>query len=229
MTLHLRQPLPSASIDKLINDALFVPPQAAPYRDAIKRALDIALVLIAAPAALLITFVFALLVMRDGHSPFYSQTRVGRGDTGFRMWKLRSMVPNADALLTSHLADNLEARAEWDRDQKLRFDPRITRIGRLIRKTSIDELPQLWNVLRGDMSLVGPRPMMPSQKEIYPGSAYYALRPGITGLWQTSVRNESSFAERAQFDTAYLRELSFANDVRILFKTVGVVMKGTGC
>jgi lipopolysaccharide/colanic/teichoic acid biosynthesis glycosyltransferase len=156
------------------------------------------------------------------------QKRVGRNGRIFKMWKLRSMVPNADALLQSYLATNPAARAEWDRDQKLRHDPRITRIGHLIRKTSIDELPQLWNVFVGDMSLVGPRPMMPCQQEIYPGTAYYALRPGITGFWQTSARNESSFSERAGFDTDYLSKLSLLTDLKILMRTVRVVVHGTG-
>ena len=139
------------------------------------------------------------------------------------------MVSNADALLEQHLACDPAAREEWNRTQKLRHDPRITPIGRMIRKSSLDELPQLWNVLVGDMSLVGPRPMMVDQQEIYPGTAYYALRPGITGFWQTSVRNESSFAERAGFDAAYLRDLSFRTDLHILMRTVRVVLRGTGC
>lgn len=198
------------------------------YRDAIKRMLDIAIVLIALVPVLLILLPFALLVARDGSSPLYFQRRVGRGGKIFLMWKLRSMVPNADRLLHAYLADNAEAREEWEVKQKLRNDPRITRIGRFIRKTSIDELPQLWNVLRGDMSIVGPRPMMVDQQSLYPGSAYYALRPGITGFWQTSVRNETSFEERAAYDTAYLRSLSMSTDMAIILRTVRVVVEGTG-
>jgi lipopolysaccharide/colanic/teichoic acid biosynthesis glycosyltransferase len=145
------------------------------------------------------------------------------------MWKLRSMVPNADQMLEGYLAANPAARSEWDLTQKLRHDPRITKVGHIIRKSSIDELPQLWNVLKGDMSIVGPRPMMVDQQKIYPGTAYYALRPGITGFWQTSVRNESSFADRAQFDTDYLRQMSFLTDFRVMLRTVRVVVNGTGC
>ena len=230
LTLHLRQtPMSSARVEALIDEALFVADAPTPYRDVFKRALDLMLVLLAAVPAMLLTAIFAVLVALDGHNPFYFQTRVGRNDKSFRMWKLRSMVPDADTLLQAYLAENPEARAEWNRNQKLRNDPRITRIGRLIRKTSIDELPQFWNVLRGEMSMVGPRPMMPCQKEIYPGSAYYSLRPGITGFWQTSVRNESSFAERAHFDADYLRALSLGTDLRVLLKTVRVVVHGTGC
>lgn len=229
MTLHLRQPLPSARIEKLISEVLAAQHGPTLYRDLFKRALDIAIVLMAALPTLLIIGIFSLIVARDGHSPFYTQKRLGRNGHSFDIWKLRSMVPDADKRLTAHLDADPAARAEWDRTQKLRHDPRITRVGHLIRKTSIDELPQLFNVLKGDMSLVGPRPMMPCQQDIYPGSAYYALRPGITGYWQVSVRNESSFAQRAGFDTAYLEQLSLLNDLRVLFKTVRVVLRGTGC
>lgn len=228
MTLHIRQPLPTVKIDALIDEALFAESTAATYRNTFKRIMDVALVLIGAVPALTIILVFAMLVALDGKSPFYMQKRIGRNGRVFRMWKLRSMVVNADKALADHLETDPAARVEWDRFQKLSHDPRITKIGRLIRKTSIDELPQLWNVLRGDMSLVGPRPMMPCQQGIYPGTAYYALRPGITGLWQTSVRNESSFSERAGFDTAYLRKLSFTTDVKTILRTFKVVLRGTG-
>ncbi|ANT61525.1 sugar transferase [Salipiger sp. CCB-MM3] len=215
--------------ENLIDEALNSAPHHAAYRGVFKRVLDIALVLIMALPVLPFVLVFAALVARDGHAPFYLQRRVGRNGRVFRMWKLRTMVPNADCLLAAHLRANPLARVEWDRNQKLRNDPRITPIGRLLRKTSIDELPQLWNVLRGEMSLVGPRPMMVEQTPIYPGTAYYALRPGITGFWQTSVRNEASFSERAKFDTAYLAELSFVTDIKVLARTVKVVWTGTGC
>jgi lipopolysaccharide/colanic/teichoic acid biosynthesis glycosyltransferase len=180
---------------------------------------------ITAPLIILI----ALFVSLDGHSPFYSQRRLGMGGRSFTLWKLRSMVPDADVRLREHLSADPAARAEWDRTQKLMDDPRITRIGRFIRKCSIDELPQLWNVLRGDMSLVGPRPMMPEQASLYPGISYFALRPGITGTWQVSARNASSFAERARFDSDYYRSVSFGTDLGILLATVQVVVRGTGC
>lgn len=193
-----------------------------------KRLFDIFAVLCAAPIVVLLLLPVLILIARDGGNPFYTQMRVGRNDKTYRMWKLRSMVIDADQMLDSYLEANPEAKAEWERAQKLKQDPRITKIGRLIRKTSLDELPQLWNVLVGEMSLVGPRPMMVSQKELYPGRDYYALRPGITGAWQVSVRNESSFARRASFDSDYLRSLSAMTDARILVKTVGVVCKATG-
>lgn len=198
------------------------------YRSVFKRALDLlAVAILAIPVTLVVLF-FAALVALDGKAPFYVQKRIGREGRIFKMIKLRSMVPNAKAKLDAYLADNPAEAREWEEKQKLLNDPRITPIGHLIRKTSLDELPQLWNVLIGDMSLVGPRPIMVDQKAIYPSSAYYDLRPGITGPWQVSSRNESSFAERAQFDAGYLKDLSFASDARIMMKTVGVVLAANG-
>lgn len=203
-------------------------PRPGLYGRAFKRLLDILAVLAAAPVVLPVVAALAVLVARDGHAPFFRQARVGRGGRIFTLWKLRSMVPDAEARLADYLAGNPAARAEWNTTQKLKRDPRITRFGCFLRKTSLDELPQLWNVLKGDMSLVGPRPMMPDQQPLYPGRAYYALRPGITGLWQISERNESTFAARAEFDAAYARSLSLSTDVRVLVATVGVVTRGTG-
>jgi exopolysaccharide production protein ExoY len=144
------------------------------------------------------------------------------------MWKLRSMVCDADARMEDYLASNPDARLEWDSTQKLKADPRITKVGKFLRKCSLDELPQLWNVLLGDMSLVGPRPMMINQQQMYPGMAYYALRPGITGYWQTAGRNRTTFEARAEFDDAYEAELSLMTDVKVLAATVAVVVNGTG-
>lgn len=193
-----------------------------------KRFFDILAVLCAAPAVILVLLPIMALIARDGGSPFYTQMRLGRGGKPYRIWKLRSMVVDADKKLAAYLEAHPEAKAEWDRTQKLKNDPRITKAGRLIRKTSLDELPQLWNVLTGEMSLVGPRPMMVSQKELYPGEDYYALRPGITGAWQVSARNESTFAERASYDSQYRRRLSARTDAGILIKTVAVVCRATG-
>ena len=229
MTLQFRQPLPAAHHANTAQRSLLSDSSAPVYRTVLKRLMDISLVLIGALPVLMVVAVLAVLIRRDGASPFYRQKRVGLGGEVFYMWKLRSMVVDAEAKLDAYLAANPEARAEWDRAQKLRNDPRITRIGAIIRKTSLDELPQLWNVLKGDMSFVGPRPMLESQQSLYPGSAYYALRPGITGFWQTSVRNEASFVERATYDAAYLRELSLVTDIKVLLRTVKVVAKGTGC
>ncbi len=198
------------------------------YRKAVKRMLDVALILAALPIVLPVMTMLALLISLDGHSPFYRQKRLGRGGRLFTLWKLRTMVADADERLAAYLAQNPEAREEWETTQKLKNDPRITRFGRLLRKTSLDELPQLWNVLKGDMSLVGPRPMLPEQRHLYPGRAYYALRPGITGLWQISDRNEGSFAGRAKFDAEYARCVSLKTDASILLRTIRVVLRGTG-
>jgi lipopolysaccharide/colanic/teichoic acid biosynthesis glycosyltransferase len=194
----------------------------------IKRAVDLLLVLVAAPLWVPLVALCGALVMLDGHNPFYSQERVGRNGRIFRILKLRSMVPDADAFLESYLERNPEARAEWDATQKLKNDPRVTVIGRVLRKTSLDELPQLVNVVLGDMSLVGPRPIMVSQKSLYPGDRYYDMRPGLTGFWQISDRNECAFAERARFDDAYHRVMSLRTDAQVLLRTVGVVVRGTG-
>jgi len=204
------------------------PAAAGIYRRFAKRALDIAIVAVVSLPVAMVVLLLALLVATDGRSPFYMQARVGRGGRLFRMVKLRTMVWQADRVLDGYLASNPAARAEWDRDQKLRHDPRVTRIGALLRRSSLDELPQLWNVLRGDMSIVGPRPMMDSQRAIYPGTEYYAMRPGITGFWQVSVRNESSFSERAAFDRRYFHELSLRTDLGVIWRTVGVVLRATG-
>ena len=198
------------------------------YRSVLKRGFDVILVCLAAPIVLLTVALLAFVVALDGGNPFYTQDRVGRNGRTYRMWKLRSMVMKADAKLETYLASDAAARREWDETQKLKCDPRITRVGRILRKCSLDELPQLWNVLIGDMSLVGPRPMMPSQQSLYTGTAYYRLLPGITGPWQVSRRNESSFAERASFDQDYDSNVSLRTDLRLLISTVRVVLRATG-
>ncbi len=198
------------------------------YRRAVKRGLDILLVLLVAVPVVMLLMPLMAIIALDGRSPIYVQKRIGLNGRVFRMFKLRSMVAGADGVLESYLARNPKARAEWDRTQKLKSDPRITTFGQFIRKSSLDELPQLFNVLIGDMSLVGPRPMMVDQQELYPGAAYYAMRPGITGLWQISERNESSFRDRAIYDTDYYRKMSFGTDIHVLLSTVRVVLRGTG-
>ncbi|WP_170479717.1 sugar transferase [Ruegeria arenilitoris] len=198
------------------------------YGRIFKRLLDVAFILLAAPIVLPLIIILAALIARDGGNPFYGQRRIGRNGREFTMWKLRTMVTNADVLLEEYLSKNTLARLEWDATQKLKNDPRITQFGRVLRKTSLDELPQLWNVLVGEMSLVGPRPMMPEQRKLYPGEAYFQLRPGLTGSWQVSERNASTFASRAEFDTSYAEHLTLKTDLGILYATVGVVVRATG-
>lgn len=199
------------------------------YRAFFKRGFDLALLSVCAIPVLVVLAILTIVVACGGASPFFTQQRIGKNGKNFKMWKFRSMVVNAEQELEIYLAENPVAKAEWTLNQKLKNDPRITKIGRIIRKTSLDELPQLWNVLKGDMSLVGPRPMMREQLGIYPGRAYFSLRPGLSGFWQTSVRNGSSFAERAFYDTQYSHELSFLTDLSVLWRTFGVVFRGTGC
>lgn len=193
-----------------------------------KRVLDLVLVLLASPMALVIVALAALAIVIEGGRPFYYQTRVGKNGVKFRMFKLRTMVEDADKRLAAYLADHPAEREEWNRNQKLKSDPRVTRVGRFLRKTSIDELPQLFNVLTGDMSAVGPRPMMPDQQKLYPGNAYYLMKPGITGFWQVSERNECEFRDRAVYDARYYGEMSLTTDLIVMIKTLGVVIKGAG-
>lgn len=199
------------------------------YKNGGKRVLDTALILISLPFLLPLMALIAIVIMLDGHSPIYMQDRLGRGWKRFRLFKFRTMHHNADALLEEYLAQNPQARAEWDRDQKLRNDPRITPVGRYLRKSSLDELPQLVNVLLGEMSLVGPRPMMPGQRPLYSGEYYPAHRPGLTGLWQVSIRNGSAFTARADYDERYSREISLRLDLATIIQTFRVVARCTGC
>jgi lipopolysaccharide/colanic/teichoic acid biosynthesis glycosyltransferase len=228
MTLQLHDPSEDLDMASAPTGPVTVPGRRGGYRNFGKRVLDVSAVTLGSVVVVPLVFLLAVIVALDGSTPFYWNDRVGRGGRTFRMLKLRTMVPNADRMLEQYLNRNPEARLEWNSTQKLKSDPRITRIGRLLRKTSLDELPQLWNVLVGDMSLVGPRPMMPSQRTLYSGLAYYALRPGITGPWQVSDRNESEFSKRAEFDRDYEADLSFVTDVKLLLVTTRVVVKGTG-
>ncbi|MGI6850705.1 sugar transferase [Mesorhizobium sp. 1B3] len=193
-----------------------------------KRGFDILATLAAAPFVVAIVGILALLVRMDGGSAFYRQPRLGKDGKVFSIWKLRTMVPDAELRLQEYLMQNAAARVEWDRVQKLKNDPRITTLGYYLRKYSADELPQLLNVFLGQMSLVGPRPMCPEQRPQYPGSAYFDMRPGITGLWQISERNSCSFAERAMYDARYAGTMSFSTDMRILLLTPLTVLRGTG-
>jgi lipopolysaccharide/colanic/teichoic acid biosynthesis glycosyltransferase len=226
MTMHADPHLPAGA--PAFAGAAAAPRGGPRYRAGLKRAFDLLALAALAPLALPLVAVLAALVALDGGNPFFVQRRLGFGGRVFRMWKLRSMVPDAEAALAAHLARDPAARAQWETYQKLDDDPRVTRLGRLIRAASLDELPQLWNVLRGEMSFVGPRPMLPEQRALYPGHAYFRLRPGLTGPWQVSDRNAATFAARAEFDRAYDAGLSLRTDLAILAATVGVVLRATG-
>lgn len=229
MTAHYHDIVEQTEGDEVISGfRSFSRPANRFYHDGVKRFLDILFIILGLPVVLPVVFILACLVALDGGRPFYTQERVGRNGRIYRIWKLRTMVHDAEAALERYLAAHPVARAEWNLSQKLKRDPRVTRMGRFLRAYSLDELPQLWNVLKGEMSLVGPRPMMPNQRILYPGSAYYSLRPGITGSWQVMQRNRSSFADRAWYDTQYHRDVSLRTDISLLLATVRVVMKATG-
>jgi lipopolysaccharide/colanic/teichoic acid biosynthesis glycosyltransferase len=168
--------------------------------------------------------------LSSGAPVLYSQPRYGRGGRVFKFYKFRSMLPNSAQILEEHLKNDPVARQQWDDYQKLENDPRITRFGKFIRKTSLDELPQFWNVLVGDMSLVGPRPCMLEQKGLYGSdwSFYCAVRPGITGLWQVSGRNQLSYKKRVALDVSYVETLSVGRDIAIFIRTIWVVAVGHG-
>jgi UDP-galactose-lipid carrier transferase len=174
--------------------------------------------------------VLIFMVSRDGGAPIYGHERVGLNGRKFKCLKFRSMVVNSKEVLEEVLRTDPAAREEWDKDFKLKNDPRITRVGHFIRKTSLDELPQLWNVVRGEMSLVGPRPVIEAELERYAGDVdyYFMAKPGMTGLWQVSGRNDVDYETRVYFDSWYVKNWSLWNDIAILFKTVGVVLKRDG-
>ena len=196
-----------------------------------KRALDIigagvGLVLLA-PFFLIV----ALMVRADGGPAFFAHQRVGRGGTLFGCLKFRSMVIDSQARLEALLASDPAERAEWEATRKLKNDPRITSIGRFLRSTSLDELPQLINVLRGEMSLVGPRPVQEAEIIRYYGASaahYMTVRPGITGLWQVSGRSETSYESRVALDVAYVSRPSMIADLTILLRTPVAVLSRRG-
>jgi len=208
------------------------PAKSASSADRIlNRAFDIvvasALVVFLAP---LLTVVALLVKMTSEGPVIFGHSRLGRDGQSFKCLKFRSMVVDSQARLAAHLAESAEARLEWERDHKLRNDPRITPIGSFLRKSSLDELPQLFNVLRGDMSLVGPRPIVTEEVHRYGRyfSCYAQVRPGITGLWQISGRSDTTYRRRVALDVAYSRSQSLSLNVKILFMTVPSVMLAKG-
>lgn len=201
------------------------------YATSGKRILDllIGMVLLPVLLPLMLTIWFAL--RRDGGAAIFVQPRVGRDGRIYSCYKFRTMVPNAERVLEEMCASDAGIAEEWAKFQKLANDPRITTIGRILRKTSLDELPQILNVLKGDMSLVGPRPFLPAQRDIYDragGCAYYTLRPGVTGLWQVFSRHDTTFASRVRFDEAYGANLSLLADLSLILRTAKAVLLRTG-
>jgi Undecaprenyl-phosphate galactose phosphotransferase WbaP len=213
LTLELNQPLAmrSSQIAKRVIDLLVI----------------LGVCIVTAPLFLLL---YVLIRVTSKGPAFYGHLRIGRRQQPFRAWKFRTMVQNADQVLQAHLAKHPELRAEWEMDQKLRKDPRVTVVGRILRKLSLDELPQVWNVLRGEMSLVGPRPIVTNEIVRYGDryAFYQKVRPGITGLWQVSGRNNTTYEERTAYDEYYVRNWSAWLDVYILFRTIKAVLFAEG-
>lgn len=196
-----------------------------------KRLFDLAAASALLLALLPLMLFVALVIYSFERGPIlYGHDRVGYRGRRFRCLKFRSMVANSAEVLERHLAENQQARAEWDASQKLRDDPRITPLGRFLRVTSLDELPQLVNVIRGEMSLVGPRPIVQAEVIRYGSKidAYTSARPGITGLWQVSGRSDVDYDRRVQMDTTYVSTWSLPGDVAILLRTVKVVFSQSG-
>ena len=195
-----------------------------------RRLIDPVLALAMMVALSPVLLAIMILVKRDGGPIFFGHRRIGFGGAEFRCWKFRTMTVDADQVLTELLERDADARAEWERDFKLRRDPRVTWIGRILRATSLDELPQLVNVLRGEMALVGPRPIVAAEIPRYGRhiGAYMSCRPGITGLWQVSGRNDVSYHSRVMLDREYADNQSPRLDLVILARTVKVVLVGRG-
>jgi len=196
----------------------------------IKRCFDVVVSSLALVAGAPVLLYIAFKVRQSGRPILFGHARIGQYNQVFKCYKFRTMVPNADQLLADLLATSPAARAEWERDFKLKDDPRITPIGRFLRRTSLDELPQLWNVLRGDMSLVGPRPVVNAELERYGNQVDYYLeaKPGITGLWQISGRNDVTYDTRVYLDTWYVKNWSLFNDIVILLRTIKVIFRKDG-
>ena len=196
-----------------------------------KFSIDLAATLIGGLLLLPLIVAIAILIKLDSPgSIFYLQTRIGQGGKHFKAWKFRTMVPDAAKSLQDYLEKHPELQDAWEKDHKLRRDPRVTRIGSFLRRTSLDELPQLWNILRGEMSLVGPRPIVDEEIERYGNKfpLYTKVIPGLTGLWQVSGRNNITYQERVNLDAYYVRNWSVWLDIYILTRTIWVVVTGEG-
>ncbi|AUQ72461.1 sugar transferase [Phaeobacter inhibens] len=209
--------------------------QAAPRRMGLyamigKRLLDILLALILFPVLSPVIALLWMISRRDGGPGFFGHTRIGKDGTPFTCWKIRTMINGAEDVLAEHLKTDAKAAQEWARDRKLSRDPRITNLGLFLRRSSLDELPQIWNVLRGDMSFVGPRPIVRCELSKYGSAApiYLSQKPGITGLWQVSGRNDVSYEDRVSFDIDYLERRTFSFDIKLILLTGLSVIGRTG-
>jgi Undecaprenyl-phosphate galactose phosphotransferase WbaP len=196
-----------------------------------KRLIDLVVCLLATSICFPIIALISIFVFLDSGRPiFFSQRRLGHNGKTFKIWKFRTMVKDAEQLKQSSVFQNLATRKEWTENQKLKSDPRITRVGRVLRKMCLDELPQFWNIFKGEMSLVGPRPIIHEEVAKYNGSygLYVKTIPGLTGLWQVSGRNRTTYEERVACDAFYVRNWSVWLDICVLAKTILVVITGDG-
>jgi Undecaprenyl-phosphate galactose phosphotransferase WbaP len=197
----------------------------------VKRVLDMVVVILALPLFIPALLIVAVLVRFTSPGPiFFSHRRICRDGAFFSMWKFRTMCVNSNEVLEQHLSRNPRARSEWSKTHKLRIDPRVTSVGLFLRRYSLDELPQVWNVLRGEMSLVGPRPIVAAEVEKYAEcfDFYCRVKPGVTGLWQVSGRSKLTYDERVALDCDYVNQWSIFKDLRILASTVKSVVNQDG-
>jgi lipopolysaccharide/colanic/teichoic acid biosynthesis glycosyltransferase len=197
----------------------------------IKRILDITVALLLLLLAIPFSALIALAIVLDSPGPvLFAHTRIGKANRSFRLLKFRTMVRDADDVLEHYLEARPDLRAEWLKTHKLKIDPRVTRVGRLLRRSSLDELPQLISVLCGEMSMVGPRPIVAEEVPKYGPvfELYVQVRPGLTGLWQCSGRTDTSYRARTELDLKYLRERTLRLDLKLLLKTIRVVVLGHG-
>ena len=197
----------------------------------LKRIFDLAVVVLISPVLLPIFGIVSLLVILSSPGPiFFSHRRIRKNSAFFSMWKFRTMCVNSAELLEDYLTRHPEARQEWNKTHKLKHDPRITPIGSFLRRYSLDELPQIWNVLTGQMSIVGPRPIVAAEVEKYNESfsCYCRVKPGVTGLWQVSGRSKLTYEERVKLDCQYVSNWSLRGDFKILLKTFSSVVNSDG-
>ena len=200
-------------------------------KNKIMRVLDVSLILLAAPYIILAFLILAIFIKLDSPGPvFFRQIRIGQFGRKFAVYKFRTMAQNAERVLQDYLNQSPELKAEWLATHKLKQDTRVTRLGALLRRSSLDELQQLWNILIGDMSLVGPRPIVDAEVEKYGKcfELYIQVRPGLTGLWQVSGRNNTTYERRVELDEYYVRNQSLKLYLEILVKTASVVLKEDG-
>ena len=196
----------------------------------IKRMFDVVLSVLLLTLLAPVMLLIFLIIRMEGGPAIFPQQRVGQGGKLFPCYKFRTMIPDAEEHLKTLLETFPALREQWNRDRKLKHDPRVTRLGAFLRRTSLDELPQLFNVLRGEMSLVGPRPVVPEELQRYGRrkSYYLTAKPGITGLWQVSGRSNIKYSRRVGMDLLYVRHWSFGFDCSILYRTAGVVLARQG-